>query len=112
MAQKIQVLLIDDLTGKEANETVTFALDGATYEIDLSKQNASKLRALLANYVNAGRKAGGRLSRGHKPKRASANHFGSSTAQIRAWARENGYEVNDRGRIPADIIFAYKDARK
>ncbi|PWI42410.1 Lsr2 family protein [Streptomyces sp. ICBB 8177] len=110
MAQKVQVLLVDDITGGEADETVTFALDGATYEIDLSTENADKLRGLLADYVDAGRKTGGRASRGRaRASRATGGSAsGPDTAKIRAWAKENGYEVNDRGRVPATIREAYE----
>ncbi|MDT0446901.1 MULTISPECIES: Lsr2 family protein [unclassified Streptomyces] len=112
MAQKVQVLLLDDLSGGEADETVTFALDGKTYEIDLNSDNADKLRNALEPYVKAGRRAGGgRAARGRA--RAAATGGGSSsqdTAKIRAWAKENGYEVNDRGRVPANIREAYEKA--
>ncbi|AEW94974.1 MULTISPECIES: histone-like nucleoid-structuring protein Lsr2 [Streptomycetaceae] len=109
MAQKVQVLLVDDISGGEADETVTFALDGAQYEIDLSTENADKLRGLLADYVEAGRRVGGRASRGRG--RAARPAAGSAdTAKIRAWAKENGYEVNDRGRVPASIREAYEKA--
>ncbi|MBY8888722.1 Lsr2 family protein [Streptomyces sp. PTM05] len=112
MAQKVQVLLVDDITGGEADETVTFALDGATYEIDLTTENADKLRGLLADYVDAGRKTGGRASRGRARASRAAGGSGSGpdTAKIRAWAKENGYEVNDRGRVPATIREAYEKA--
>jgi hypothetical protein len=111
VAQKVQVLLVDDLDGGEADETVTFALDGKTYEIDLTSQNADKLRGLLEPYLKGGRRTGGRSSGGRGKARAAA---GSSqdTAQIRAWAKENGYEVNDRGRVPANIRQAYEDAHR
>ncbi|WP_255953205.1 histone-like nucleoid-structuring protein Lsr2 [Streptomyces odontomachi] len=111
MAQKVQVLLVDDLDGGEADETVTFALDGKTYEIDLTTSNADKLRGLLEPYLKGGRRTGGRASGGRGKARAAA---GSSqdTAQIRAWAKENGYEVNDRGRVPANIRQAYEDSHR
>jgi hypothetical protein len=109
VAQKVQVLLVDDISGGEADETVTFALDGATYEIDLSTANADKLRGVLAEYVEAGRRTGGRASRGRG--RAPRSSAGSAdTAKIRSWAKENGYEVNDRGRVPATIREAYEKA--
>lgn len=107
MAQKVQVLLVDDLDGGEADETVTFALDGKSYEIDLNTGNADKLREALADFVKAGRRTGGRSSRG-KGGRSSGGS--QDTAKIRAWAKENGYEVNDRGRVPANIREAYEKA--
>ncbi|MGW7385365.1 histone-like nucleoid-structuring protein Lsr2 [Streptomyces sp. NPDC054794] len=109
MAQKVQVLLVDDLDGGEADETVTFALDGKTYEIDLTTSNADKLRSLLDPYVKGGRRTGGRASGGRGKARA-ASGGSQDTAQIRAWAKENGYEVNDRGRVPASIREAYEKA--
>ncbi|WP_133910506.1 histone-like nucleoid-structuring protein Lsr2 [Streptomyces sp. NBC_00582] len=109
MAQKVQVLLVDDLDGGEADETVTFALDGKTYEIDLTTSNADKLRGLLEPYVKGGRRTGGRASGGRGKARA-ASGSSQDTAQIRAWAKENGFEVNDRGRVPATIREAYEKA--
>ncbi len=108
MAQKVQVLLVDDLDGGEADETVTFALDGKTYEIDLTTANADKLRGLLEPYVKNGRRTGGRSARG-KAARPSSGAT-QDTAKIRAWAKANGYEVNDRGRVPANIREAYEKA--
>jgi hypothetical protein len=112
VAQKVQVLLVDDITGGEADETVTFALDGATYEIDLTTENADKLRGLLAEYVEAGRRTGGRSSRGRgrATRSAASVATGPDTAKVRAWAKENGYEVNDRGRVPVSIREAYEKA--
>ncbi|MEN3585669.1 MULTISPECIES: histone-like nucleoid-structuring protein Lsr2 [unclassified Streptomyces] len=109
MAQKVQVLLVDDLDGGEADETVTFALDGKTYEIDLTTANADKLRGLLEPFVKGGRRTGGRASGRGKGRSASAGS-GQDTAAIRAWAKENGYDVNDRGRVPASIREAYEKA--
>jgi hypothetical protein len=109
VAQKVQVLLVDDIDGGEADETVTFALDGKTYEIDLTTANADKLRGLLEPYVKGGRRTGGRASGGRGKARA-ASGGSQDTAQIRAWAKENGYEVNDRGRVPASIREEYEKA--
>ncbi|RLU85785.1 hypothetical protein CTZ27_25765 [Streptomyces griseocarneus] len=110
MAQKVQVLLVDDLDGGEADETVTFALDGKSYEIDLTTANADKLRDALADYVKSARRTGGRTA-GARGKARTAPAVGSQdTAKIRAWAKKNGYNVNDRGRVPADIREAYEKA--
>ncbi|MEU7180018.1 histone-like nucleoid-structuring protein Lsr2 [Streptomyces celluloflavus] len=109
MAQKVQVLLVDDLDGGEADETVTFSLDGKSYEIDLTTANAGKLRDSLADFVKAGRRTGGRAATGRgKVRAASAGN--QDTAKVRAWAKENGYNVNDRGRVPADIREAFEKA--
>lgn len=110
MAQKVQVLLVDDLDGGEADETVTFALDGKSYEIDLTTANADKLRGLLEPYLKGGRRTGGRGSSGRGKSRAAATGGNQDTAQIRAWAKDNGFEVNDRGRVPASIREAYEKA--
>lgn len=111
MAQKVQVLLVDDLEGGEADETVTFALDGKSYEIDLTTANADKLRDALADFVKAGRRTGGRSARGKSGRTAAvAGASGQDTAKIRAWAKDQGYDVNDRGRVPANIREAYEKA--
>ncbi|THA57706.1 Lsr2 family protein [Streptomyces sp. A0958] len=109
MAQKVQVLLVDDLDGGEADETVTFALDGKTYEIDLTTSNADKLRSLLEPYAKNGRRTGGRAATGRGKGRAVSGG-NKDTAEIRKWARENGHNVNDRGRVPAEIREAYEKA--
>ncbi|MEV5611604.1 Lsr2 family protein [Streptomyces sp. NPDC052225] len=109
MAQKVQVLLVDDLDGGEADETVTFALDGKSYEIDLTTANADKLRSALEDFVKAGRRTGGRAAGGRGKARATSGG-NQDTAQIRAWAKENGHEVNDRGRVPQAIREAYEKA--
>ncbi len=109
MAQRVQVVLEDDLDGGKADETVTFGLDGTSYEIDLSKKNAAKLRDSLAQYVGAGRKVSGRRPAGGRGR--GRGRAGSDSADIRAWAKEQGYEVSERGRISAEIRAAYNDAK-
>jgi Lsr2 len=112
MAQAVTVLLTDDLDGSEASETVKFALDGAHYEIDLSEQNAAGLRDAIRIYINAGRKASG--VGGNKGKNAPKQKVGKSSDQlsaVRAWARDNGYAVSDRGRVPGDVKAAYEAAQ-
>lgn len=110
MAQKVQVILLDDLDGGEADETINFGLDGTAYEIDLSKKNAAKLRDVLAPYVATARKAGSRRARGRG--RASAGRSSATdTAAVRDWAREQGLKVSDRGRIPAEILEKYEASR-
>jgi len=110
VAQKVQVLLLDDLDGGEADETVTFALDGKTYEIDLTTANADKLRGALEPYVAKGRRTGGRSQRGKGRASSGGGSSSPDTAKIRAWAKDQGYEVNDRGRVPANIREAYEKA--
>ncbi|MPY97541.1 MAG: Lsr2 family protein [Actinophytocola sp.] len=111
MAQKVLVSLVDDLDGSEADETVEFGLDGVSYQIDLSTANAEELRDALAQYVEHARRAGGRK---RNQKAAAASGGGKSASvdreqnqAIRAWARKNGYDVSDRGRIPSEVVDAY-----
>ena len=113
MAQKVQVTLVDDLDGSSADETLTFGLDGVSYEIDLSKSNAKKFRDSLNGYVGAARRSG-RAARGRPRGRASrarslANGQ-AATSDVRAWARAKGIKVNERGRISADVVAKYEAA--
>ena len=114
MAQKVQVLLVDDIDGGEASETVGFALDGNNYEIDLSSKNATEMRDSFAKYVGAARKIGRSSSSSGRSGRRSG---GTSTAMdrdqaaaIRSWAKKQGLKVSDRGRIPATIIEQYNQS--
>jgi len=106
MAQKVNIVLVDDLDGSEASETVSFGLDGASYEIDLNSANAGKLRDALSKYVGHARKVGGRRAAG----RRGVSSVGVAAKDVRAWARGNGYDLPDRGRIPADVQAAYAAA--
>jgi hypothetical protein len=106
MAQRVQVILEDDYDGGTAEETVTFALDGAEYEIDLSAENAAGLRDALAPWVAHARKTGGRRKRGAKPA------SDSSTSEIRAWAQANGHDVSSRGRVATEVREAYERAHQ
>jgi hypothetical protein len=108
MAQKVQVILVDDIDGGPAEETLSFSLDGVSYEIDLSTANAAKLRDSVAPYVGTARRVGGRSSSGRgRSRRAGGDN---RSAQIREWARTNGHQVNERGRVAAGIIAAYDAA--
>ncbi len=109
MAQKVQVLLVDDLDGGSADETVQFALDGVSYEIDLSTKNAAKMRDALAGYVGEARRLGSR-SRSRRGRAQASVSGGGSAKQVREWARANGYQVSDRGRVPANVQDAYRAA--
>lgn len=108
MAQKVNIVLVDDIDGAEATETISFGLDGTTYEIDLGDKNAAALREALAPYIGHGRKVGGATRRG---RRSSVTALGPSSKEIRDWARSNGYEVSDRGRVSAEIRQAFDAAR-
>lgn len=103
MAQRVQVILIDDITGGDASETVNFSLDNVSYEIDLSADNAAQLRKDFEKWVNAGRRVSSRRA---SSSRARTN----DSAKVRAWAKDNGYEVSERGRISAEIREAYSKA--
>lgn len=107
MAQRVHIMLEDDIDGGTADQTVTFALDGTSYEIDLSEQNAAKLRDVLAPYVAVARRSSGRGSRKSSRGRGSG---GPNPADVREWARSHGYEVSDRGRVPAEVRSAYDAA--
>ena len=113
MAKKVTVTLVDDFDGSAtADETVEFGLDGVTYEIDLSSKNATKLRNDLKQWVEAGRRVGGRR-RGRAaspPGRGRGAIDREQSAAIREWARRNGHNVSTRGRIPADVIDAFHAA--
>ena len=109
MAQKIQTLLIDDLDGSEAEGTVRFGLDGTEYEIDLNAEHAQALREALARYVGSARRAGGgarRPARGGRRTPAG----GVDSTEVREWAKAQGIEVKDRGRVPADLVVKFKAA--
>lgn len=107
MAQRVNIVLEDDIDGTEADETVSFALDGATYEIDLSSANAAQLRDSLATYIGHARRAGGRRSAGRTVARGAGKR---DLADVRQWARQNGHTVSERGRISAEIQAAYDKA--
>lgn len=104
MARKTTVELVDDLTGEVASDTVQFGIDGVSYEIDLTDENAEKLRDALRVWVEKSRRIGGRKRPGGVGGAARPN----DAAKVREWARENGYEVPDRGRIPSEIREAYE----
>jgi Lsr2 len=109
VAQKIQTLFIDDLDGSTADGTVRFGLDGTEYEIDLNAEHAQQLREALTAYVRAGRRLSGgsrRTARGGRRGTAS----GLNTTGVRQWAKAQGIEVNDRGRVPAELVVKFKAA--
>jgi hypothetical protein len=112
MAKKVTVTLVDDFDGDgPADETVEFSIDGVSYEIDLSAKNAKKLREDLKQWIEAGRRVGGRRrgrSGGSGRGRASIDR--EQSAAIREWARRSGHKVSTRGRIPAEIIEAFHAA--
>ena len=128
MAQKVNVVLVDDLDDSEATETVAFSLDGQAYEIDLNEKNAAELRDAMAKYVGAARKAGKQGSGSGGQRRSGGRSGGSGGGSgggsrtpaagsdrervqaIREWARANGHTVNERGRLSSTVIAAYEAA--
>ena len=118
MAQQVNVKFVDDLDGSDAAGTVSFAIDGRAYEIDLSEDNAARLRDSLASFVAAARKSGGTgAAAGRRTQKMTASSGRrpqpldrEQTAAIRAWARQNGHQVSDRGRISKTVVDAFQAA--
>ncbi|MFJ4044149.1 Lsr2 family protein [Microbacterium sp. NPDC089987] len=117
MARRIIHQLVDDIDGAVlevgAGEQVSFALDGRAYEIDLSETNAQALRDALQPWIEAGRRVsagGNQVGRGRRESRVSQDGAKRDLAAVRSWARENGHEVSDRGRVPASVLEAYDAA--
>jgi hypothetical protein len=108
VAQKIQTLFIDDLDGSEAEGTIRFGLDGTEYEIDLNAAHAETLRKALARYVEAARRAPASRRPARGGRRASAS--GLDSTEVRDWAKSQGIDVKDRGRIPAELIVKFRAA--
>jgi hypothetical protein len=109
VAQKVETRLVDDLDGSEAVEKVSFAFEGRDYEIDLSRENAARLRDGLAEFVAAGRRTGGSGRRSVTPRTGQRTTYDREQAlAVREWARANGFEVSERGRIPRVVIEAYE----
>jgi Lsr2 len=112
VAQKIQTLFIDDIDGGAAEGTVRFALDGTEYEIDLNAEHSEELRSAIGKYVTHARKVGGGARRAGRAAGRTSRGAGSSlnTTEIRNWAREQGFDIKDRGRVPADLVAKYQAA--
>ena len=109
MAQKVQTLFIDDIDGSAADGTVRFGLDGTDYEIDLNSEHAQALRDALARYISAARRVGGGARRQVRSGRKAPVN-GVNTTEIREWAKAQGIEVKDRGRVPAELVVKFKAA--
>jgi hypothetical protein len=112
VAQKVQTLFIDDIDGGEADGTVRFALDGTEYEIDLNAKHTEELRSALGRYVTHARKVGTTSRRGGRAAGRGARGAGNgpNTTEVRNWAREQGIDIKDRGRVPADVLAKYQAA--
>jgi nucleoid-associated protein Lsr2 len=106
MSKSVSVIVTDDLDGSENAETVSFGFDGVTYEVDLAAKNRAKLEKALAPFIEAGRKAPRAAARrAGRPSGSSADR-----GAVRAWARERGLKVSERGRVSADIMRQYEAA--
>lgn len=110
MAQKTQITLIDDIDGSTADETVTFALDGVSYEIDLNGAHASELRDTISGYVGHARKIAGRTS-GRTGSRSRSAGRDYEPATVREWAASRGIDIPARGRIPSAVLDQYRATR-
>jgi hypothetical protein len=109
MAQRVQVSFVDDIDGSDAEGTVRFGLDGTDYEIDLNAGHAEALRKALATYAEHGRKVGGATRRaGRGGRRTTAG--GLNTTEVREWAKAQGIQIKDRGRVPTDVVAKYREA--
>jgi hypothetical protein len=110
VAQKVQIAFIDDVDGGVAAGTVTFGLDSKEYEIDLSEANAQALREVLAPWVGHARRLSGRGSSRGRSSAARASSSRADLVAVRAWARENGYQISGRGRVAGEVLAAYEAA--
>ena len=109
MAQKVEVTLIDDLDGGKADETVSFSLDGTQYVIDLSSKNAKQLRESFSRYIDAARKEKGVRTGARSVGRKTAP-AGPNTSDVREWAKAQGYDVSERGRVAKELIVKFQEA--
>jgi hypothetical protein len=109
MAQKVQTLFVDDLDGSEADGTVRFGLDGTEYEIDLNTKHTQQLRDALARYIAAARRTGANARQPARSRR-KAPASAPNTPEVREWAKTQGIDVKDRGRIPAELVVKFKAA--
>ena len=111
MAQRTSVILLDDVDGSKAAETVVFGLDGAIYEIDLSKRNAAALRKAMSGFVENGRRVKHSNPLNNRVQRRTPA-AGATPAMIREWAAQQEITVSQRGRIPADIVAQYQASQR
>ena len=107
MAKQTTVTLVDDLDGSEADEQVEFAVDGKSYEIDLSAANSARLRDALAPFLSAARRTSGRRRSSSTPAPARPTTDREQNQAIREWAQQQGMKISERGRIPSNVLEAY-----
>jgi pyocin large subunit-like protein len=114
VAQRTILELVDDLDGGKADETVIFALDGVEFEIDLSAENAARLRDAFAEFVGHARRTGGRKQRGASPVKVavSTGNGKPDTQAVREWARSQGENVAERGRVPQALVIRFQEAHQ
>jgi hypothetical protein len=112
VAQRTEIVFTDDLDGGPADETVRFGIDGTQYEIDLSKAHAGELRSVLQPFVASARRATSGAGGGAGSRRGSrpASRRGPNPSEVRAWARSEGIEVKDKGRVPAELVVKFQAA--
>lgn len=111
MAQKVSVQLIDDIDGTEATQTVSFSLHNRAYEVDLNDAHAAELEDTLDKFIKAARRVGsGSTPRTTRARRSSGGGSNSDSAKVREWAKSQGIEVNERGRLPKSIVDQYEAA--
>jgi hypothetical protein len=112
MAQRMEIQFIDDIDGGPANTTLSFAIDGTAYEIDLSTAHAQELRSALQPYLATARRVGGPARRAARPARPGSGKRanGPSPAAVREWARAEGIKVSERGRVPAELVVKFQQA--
>lgn len=110
MAKQTIVQLTDDLDGSEADETVSFGFRGSTYEIDLNAKNAAAMERALSKYLDAARRVSGGRGRPRSAGRRGSRRNGEGLSAIREWARSNGYQISERGRISSEVREAYEAA--
>jgi hypothetical protein len=110
MAQRTQIMLTDDIDGSEADTTIKFGVDRTEYEIDLNTKHAAQFEKAVSPYIAAARKAGG-IRRAARGSRSVANGAGPRPADVRAWAKMQGIDVKDRGRVPDELVMRFKAAQ-
>lgn len=110
MAQKIETVIVDDLDGSQAETTVRFGLDGTQYEIDLNTAHIEELHSAFDRYIRAGRKLGSTTRSANRSSVPRPAIDGPSPSDVREWARKQGIEVSDRGRVPSDLVAKFNAA--
>ena len=109
MARQVQTRLIDDLDESEASGTIRFGYEGGEYEIDLSEEHLQEFEDFLGPYIERGRRV--RDGQRHRRERSGPHRSARDLRAIRQWAREQGYQVSDRGRIAGEILARYDESR-